>query len=368
MTTLQQLVVLSLEPWDEVKRRNQLLLESLIADIPDLRVLFAEPPIAALRNVTGTHFPRPAVRPIKALPGVTALRTVQWTPQRLSPWIPPFAGRSVARAARDLGLDQPVLWINNHSFARFALGSGWPVVYDITDDWLLADASPTKRRRAALDDELLVRNADAVVVCSPALADSRGKTRDVSLIPNGVDLAHFTTPQARPDDLGDAPVAVYAGTLHEDRLDVPLCCAIADGLPDVQFTYVGPDCLQDASRAELTRRRNVHPLGMRPYEAVPAYLQHADVIVIPHVVTPFTESLDPIKARECLAVGTPTVATPVAGFRDLGPPVRVASPQGFSAAIRDALDDPKRPASPADLWTWADAAREFRAVLEQAIR
>ena len=45
------------------------------------------------------------------------------------------------------------------------------------------------------------------------------------------------------------------------------------------------------------------------YEVVPSYLQHADVISIPHVVSPFTESLDPIKARECVAVGTPTVAT-----------------------------------------------------------
>ena len=83
MTTLQQLVVLSLEPWDEVKRRNQLLIESLIADTPDLRVLFVEPPIAALRNVTGSHLPRPAARQITSRPGVTALRTVQWTPQRL---------------------------------------------------------------------------------------------------------------------------------------------------------------------------------------------------------------------------------------------------------------------------------------------
>ncbi len=52
---------------------------------------------------------------------------------------------------------------------------------------------------------------------------------------------------------------------------------------------------------------------------------------------PFTESLDPIKAYECVAVGRPTVATPVAGFRDLGGSVVVAEPAVFPAAVDTAL-------------------------------
>ena len=171
-----------------------------------------------------------------------------------------------------------------------------------------------------------------------------------------------------PGDLGARPVAVYVGTLHEDRLDVQLCCDIADDLTNVHFVFVGPDCLQTASRYELARRTNIRLLGSRPYAVVPAYWQHADAIVIPHVVSPFTESLDPIKARECLAVGTPTIATPVAGFRDLGPPIRVVARDGFAAALREALDEPRRTTAEANIFTWADAAREFRAVLELAIR
>ena len=50
-------------------------------------------------------------------------------------------------------------------------------------------------------------------------------------------------------------------------------------------------------------------------------------------MNPFTESLDPIKAYECLAAGRPTVSTPVAGFRDLGAPVVVADRDGFVAAV-----------------------------------
>jgi glycosyltransferase involved in cell wall biosynthesis len=368
MTALSQLVVLSLEPWDDVWRRNQLLVEALSIGLPDLRVLFVEPPLAALRNFHAGRPPRSARRSVDRLPGVTALRTVQWTPDRLTPYVPLHSGRAVLRAAKVLGFDEPVLWVNNHSLARFALRSGWPIVYDITDDWLLAGLSPGKRRRAELDDQLLLRGADAVVVCSPALAASRGVHRDVVVIPNGIDVAHFTTPQPRPDDLGAGPVVVYVGTLQEERLDVQLCCDIADDLADVQFVYVGPDCLQAASRYELARRANVQLLGPRPYAVVPAYLQHADAIFIPHVVSPFTESLDPIKARECLAVGTPTVATPIAGFRELGATIRVATPADFARELVIALREDRRVAPPADLWTWTAAGRAFADVLESINR
>ena len=112
----------------------------------------------------------------------------------------------------------------------------------------------------------------------------------------------------------------------------------------------------------------MHLLGARNHDDVPSYYQHADVLIVPHLVSPFTESLDPIKAREVLAVGTPTVSTPIAGFRNLGPPIRIADPDQFARAVKDALRDPPRQAPPADLMTWVDVAAEFGEVLEAAAR
>jgi teichuronic acid biosynthesis glycosyltransferase TuaH len=367
MTDVRELVILSLEPWDDVWRRNQLMVQALINDSVDLRVLFVEPPLVALRNLERGSLLRTASRSA-GVRGVTALHTVQWIPDRLRPFIPPVFGRSVHSAVRTLGFRDPVLWVNDHSRARFAIRSGWRIVYDITDDWLLVDAPATKRRRAQMDDELLLRSADAVVVCSPALAASRGTHREVVLIPNGVDRELFATPQARPADLPAGPVAVYVGSLHEDRLDIRLCGAMADELRDVNFAYVGPDYLRPETRRELVSRSNVWLLGPRPHKSVPAYLQHADVIVIPHVVSPFTESLDPIKARECLVVGTPTVATPVAGFRDLGPPIRIAPAPEFAPALAETLLASRRVAPPTDVWTWMEASRAFGAVIESVSR
>ena len=120
--------------------------------------------------------------------------------------------------------------------------------------------------------------------------------------------------------------------------------------------------------------------GSRPYHEVPASLQHASVIVVPHVVTPFTDSLDPIKARECLAVGRPTVAPSIAGFRDIGPPVVVAERSTFTGTVLDTMlatgsrESPPPPGarrSPDGRFvrapaTWAEQGRAFGAVLDRA--
>jgi glycosyltransferase involved in cell wall biosynthesis len=111
---------------------------------------------------------------------------------------------------------------------------------------------------------------------------------------------------------------------------------------------------------------NVHLLGARPYADVPAYLQHADVVLVPHRVTPFTESLDPIKAYECLALLTPTVATPVAGFRELADDVTIAAAESFVAAVRATLSAPPSGRPVRMLPSWADRARMFELVLVRA--
>ena len=50
---------------------------------------------------------------------------------------------------------------------------------------------------------MLLSRCDEVVVCSPALAASKGANRDVTLIPNGVDAAAYSVAHARPGDLPD---------------------------------------------------------------------------------------------------------------------------------------------------------------------
>lgn len=365
-TQLDGLVVCSLEPWDEIWRRNQFFVDLIRKRNPSMRVLFVEPAHDLVSGVLRGERPPPiAPQAIAGHGRLWRLRPTKPLPRVAGPWADVALRAQVRRAARSLGMVQPTLWINDVTYAGLVRATRWPTVYDITDDWLVEQTVPerVRRRRARLEQVLLAEAAE-VVVCSAALAESRGRTRRVTLIPNGVDVEHFRRPQPRPADLGDAPVAVYVGTLHDERFDVELVCDLAVALPHLTITLVGPDALQPDSRAALTAPPNVKLLGPRPYPGVPGYLQHADVVLVPHRVNAFTESLDPIKAYECLAVGTPTVATEVAGFRGLGSPVVTATRSDFGDAVRSALDSGV-PAvdSLGTEATWAARSAEFERIL-----
>jgi len=138
------------------------------------------------------------------------------------------------------------------------------------------------------------------------------------------------------------------------------------------LVVVGP-VLLDAPDVARLEEAGARLLGPRPSDQVPGYLQHADVLVVPHLVDGFTDSLDPLKLYEYLAVGRPVVSTPVAGFRDLSPSsrVRVVERPGFAAAVVEALRTAPRSPGPemtADLDpvpTWDQRVREMAVVLSR---
>jgi glycosyltransferase involved in cell wall biosynthesis len=270
-----------------------------------------------------------------------------------------------------MGFERPLLWVNDPAGATVLEATRWPALYDITDDWAEAERTPAEHERVLRDEALLIQHCREVVVCSPRLAQTKGALRPVTLVQNGVDLAAYQTPHTRPADLPDGPVAVYVGTLHTDRIDVGLCVRTAQALTGRgRLVLVGPVALDPPDRERL-ERAGVVVTGPRHRDEVPAYLQHADVLVVPHVVTPFTDSLDPIKVYEYRAVGRPVVSTPVAGFRELDdPPVHLAQADEFAASVRTAV--PAETTFPEgadpDVPTWGQRVREMAAVLDRLAR
>jgi teichuronic acid biosynthesis glycosyltransferase TuaH len=363
--TLLSLVVCSLEAWDEVWRRNQFLVDGLLRRNPRLHVLFVEPPHDLVQGLCQRRFPTaPRLRPVAEIGRLWTLQPVKLLPRQAGPWSDFALWWQVCHAAARLGLQDPILWVNDTTYGPLIARTRWASVYDVTDDWLLEQVPPREHARRRRLEAVTLRDADEVVVCSPNLAESRGAVRPTTLIPNGVDAEHFALPRTRPPDLPASPTAVYVGTLHDERIDVELVLELATRLPDLSVVLVGPDSLAAGSRRRLAARGNVSLLGRRPYALVPGYLQHADVVIIPHRVTPFTESLDPIKAYECLAVRRPTVATEVAGFRALGPPVASVAREAFTARVAQALLA-EVPAGMPQLGeaSWEDRCDRFEAVL-----
>ena len=363
------LVVCSLEAWDDVWRRNQFLVRELTDSNPSLRVLFVEPAVDPLHELVRKrrlpHLPGSRLRPVPGRPHVLRFQPIKLGPRRFGDWVDRSIARQVIRATARAEIVEPTLWMNDLALISVANQRSWPIVYDITDDWLAASAAPRELAVRTRKEEWLLDAAHAVVVCSRDLARTKGATRHVRLIPNAVDRGHFTTPRVRPHDLPPAPVAVYVGTLHDERVDVDLIVRTAAALPELRVALIGPSSLSAQSTQRLSELPNVDLMGPRPYDDVPAYLQHATVILVPHVVSEFTESLDPIKAYECAVVGRPTIATAVAGLRDIGPPVNCVTAGEFPEAVKTAIVSPPE-SSTVEVPSWRRRAKDFQNAIDAA--
>lgn len=364
------LVVMSLEPWDDVWRRNQHLISRLLETDPALRVLFVEPAADPLHDVVSRRRPERGMPLTPTAPfgdRLVRFRPVKLLPRRVDPRADERLARVVRDAASRAGMPHPLLWINDPGAAPLARLTGWPTLYDITDDWVAADRPTAELDRIGVDEAWLLTHASAVVACSRELVRRKSGMRgDVALIPNAVDVDVYRVLRQRPADLPERS-AVYVGTLHRDRLDVDLCVATADALGTTgRLVLVGPNALDQADTARL-QAAGVLVLGARTHDDVIAYLQHADVLVVPHVITSFTDSLDPIKLYEYEAVGRHVVATAVAGFREAqGGRIRVVHASAFPLAVHAAIPASSVFPEGADAAVpgWDERAAAMRAVID----
>lgn len=368
----EDIVVCSLEPWDMVWRRNQYLLDGLLRRNQQLRVLLVEPaadPLFALRSGQ-----RPTagagLRELLGYEGrLYAFQPTKWLPRIVGPIADSLLFSSARRAARRLGMRRPVLWVNDPKWAGL-LETGWPAIYDITDDWVEADRSSREHDRIVVNEDRLMRDCAVVVVCSKGLERTKSRIRRVELVQNAVDVDWYRKEQPRPDDLPQPPVVLYVGTLHEDRLDVLLCRRIAERLPEVggRLVFVGPNALSETNSLSLLSSAAISLLGPRPHTTIPGYLQHADILLVPHLVDDFTESLDPIKLYEYEAVERPIASTPVAGFRELSglPGVSVAPADYLSDRIMELLKTPPDRVGPFEPADWSMRVKVMEEIVARA--
>ena len=79
--------------------------------------------------------------------------------------------------------------------------------------------------------------------------------------------------------------------------------------PDWSFVMVGP--VVKISEDDLPRRPNIHYLGGKKYEQLPAYLSGWDVALMPFAMNESTQFISPTKTPEYLAGGKPVVSSPI---------------------------------------------------------
>jgi glycosyltransferase involved in cell wall biosynthesis len=361
MPDTSDLIFVSLENWDDVWRRNQFLCAGLAKRNPARRILFVGLSRDISHELRRGHFSsagRMALRPgserlqtVPCYPNITVFRPLKLAPNTLG------AGRRLNEAllrlqlhtvARQAGIrPSPVLWLNDHAAVHLAdRVPARQVIYDITDDWTELSQSPALTELIRGQDAALCRRADSVIVCSEKLFElKRGVARNLHLVPNGVDVEHYrsvlssdTAERTSPVWDWRKPVLGYTGTLHPDRVDVALLLELARRFSHGTIALVGPNHLTADDQARLKAAGNVVVTGPVAYKEIPDYMRAFDVCITPHRMTPFTESLNPIKLWEYLAAGKPIVSTDVAGFRDYPDLVHIArDAESFAQGVQKAL-------------------------------
>ncbi len=241
---------------------------------------------------------------------------------------------------RRMGMKDFQLWVFIPTAAKYAGKLGRSLlVYYVTDEYskfgyVAADA-------VAHADRTLTQSADIIFATAQSLVDKRAAVNPhTHLARHGVDFAMFSRaldPATQvPADIAKipGPILGFYGSLQH-WIDYDLIEFLAKRHPEWSIALIGQP-LVDLSR--FASIPNVHILGRKPHEQLPAYCKAMTVGLIPHKVCELTLNMNPIKLREYLCAGLPVVSVDLPEVRAYSDQCHIAdSYETFEKAVQDAL-------------------------------
>ena len=119
----------------------------------------------------------------------------------------------------------------------------------------------------------------------------------------------------------------------KEWIDLDLMVALADAFPGGSVVMVGP-VGANIDVSMLEKRPNVHLLGRRDREQLPAYIKGFDVCLNPFRQNTLTSTVSPLKFYEYLASGKPIASVPMPEIMDFAGLVEFGSgTEGFIQAV-----------------------------------
>lgn len=282
----------------------------------------------------------------------------------------------VRKAIKRLGMKDFYFFNDNEMFLGFHAAqmlSPRLSIYYSRDN--LTSTGYFKKHGQRLEPQLLQRY-DLAVANSLYLKDHCAAHQAQSYyVGQGCDLSLFDAeaqfaPPADWQDI-DGPVIGYIGALLRLRLDIELLEKLAQDNPEWSLVLVGPED-EDFKKSALHGMANVHFLGAKKPEELPAYLAQFDVAINPQELNPMTVGNYPRKVDEYLAMGKATVATRTRAMEIFADQVYLAEDQeGYQRALEQALAEDENGPQRAERialahsHTWENSVEEiFKAIRE----
>ncbi|MFC1588380.1 glycosyltransferase [Planctomycetota bacterium] len=197
------------------------------------------------------------------------------------------------------------------------------IVYYCVDDYSRNPGAPA--RIIEFLEKQIMQKADLVFTTSPALYEDKQRWhKHTYYTPNAADTQIYAAEQNSgtpvPGDIKNipAPVLGFIGNITGYKIDFKLLRNAATLRPGWNFVLIGPvgegDPQTDISA--LDGLPNVHLLGRREKEQLPAYVSRFDIGLIPYRLNASTRASFPMKFYEYLAAGLPVVSTRLHALAD----------------------------------------------------
>jgi len=224
--------------------------------------------------------------------------------------------------------------------------------YEAVDQYSAYPEISIKDKKRKIDRELkILKEADLVFVTSNNLYKDKVKyNKNTYFIPNTTDIHHFGKARSNktliPKDIAHIchPIIGFIGNINA-LLNLDLVCHIAESRPHWSIIIIGNITgtrmfKQTIAFKNLEKYRNIHYIGWRDYNDLPAYLKSFDVCILPYKTSEYMKYVYPNKIHQYFSSGKPVVSTCLPELTPFKEFIRFAkNNEEFVDAIEKSLDE-----------------------------
>ncbi len=238
-----------------------------------------------------------------------------------------------------------------------ALIPGFRQCYEITDLYTLArgadklDENNRYTKRALKEEKRIVEESHVVITSSKLIYESLRKSHpNIHYLRNSADYKHFSksadTALKIPDEIANLPQPRlgFIGYIN-NLIDFELLVRLSDEFSESSVVLIGAEqkntgIMNSDWYHKCKSQKNIHYLGFKTYETLPAYLKGFDICLMPFRLNEWMQYSAPNKTYQYLASGKPVVSTDFPEVRYLANVIRIGKDHNdFVRQVREALSE-----------------------------
>ena len=213
---------------------------------------------------------------------------------------------------RNMDIDDYIFWY--YTPMALSISSHFEpalIIYDCMDELSAFKFAPPELKEREAE---MFSRADLIFTGGHSLYEAKKHAHgNIFPFPSSIEKEHFEASRtilADPADQAEIPYPRlgFYGVIDE-RMNIEMVGKMAELKPDWHFIMIGPIVKIDPDT--LPRPHNIHYLGGKTYQELPAYLSGWDIALIPFALNESTKFISPTKTPEYLSAGKPVISTSI---------------------------------------------------------